>query len=125
MHGWDGTGFVRPARRQPAAGNFAAGMYRMRWGRGSGLVALALLALARGRAAAQPAPRYSLVHGCYAWTTATGRSLADAGRVRRQATALGRYLPYRPDSTFLAAQNDGSVSPASEPSPAADWLVKP
>ena len=42
-----------------------------------------------------------------------------------QATALGRYLLYRPDSTFLAAQGDGSVSPASAPSPAADWRVEP
>ena len=41
-----------------------------------------------------------------------------------QATTLGRYLLYRPDRTFLAAQDDGSVAPAPEPSPAADWRVK-
>jgi microsomal dipeptidase-like Zn-dependent dipeptidase len=41
-----------------------------------------------------------------------------------QATTLGRYLLYRPDGTFLAAQEDGSVAPAAEPSPAADWRVR-
>src|SRR2546423_7769294 len=101
-------------------------MYRMRWGRGSVLGALALLAMPPLSAqAAQPPTRYSLVHGCYALSAANGRSLTDAGHVRMQATALGRYLLYRPDGTFLAAQDDGSVRPASEPSPAADWRVEP
>src|SRR5256885_2801717 len=40
-----------------------------------------------------------------------------------QATALGRSLLYRPDRTFLASQDDGSVQPAATPSPAADWRV--
>src|SRR2546423_3739156 len=101
-------------------------MYRMRWGWGSVLVALALLAMPPLSAqAAQPPTRYSLVHGCYALTAANGRSLTDAAQVRMQATALGRYLLYRPDGTFLAAQGDGSVRPANEPSPAADWRVEP
>jgi hypothetical protein len=97
----------------------------MRWVWGSALVALALLATPAAARAAQPPTRYSLVHGCYALAAANGRSLADAGHVRMQATALGRYLLYRPDGTFLAAQGDGSVRPASEPSPAADWRVGP
>src|SRR6059058_1376219 len=125
MHGRDGTGFARPARRPPAAGNFAARMYRLRWGWGSVLVALALLATPVTAHATQLPTRYSLVHGCYALRAANGRSLADAGHVRMQATALGRYLLYRPDGTFLAAQDDGTVRPASEPSPAADWRVDP
>src|SRR4051812_40634990 len=90
------------------------------------LAALATLAAApvTAQAAAKPQTRYSLVHGCYALTAATGRPLAAAKQVRMQATALGRYLLYLPDRTFLAAQSDASVSPASEPSPAADWTVK-
>jgi hypothetical protein len=99
--------------------------YRIRWVWGSVLVAVALLATPLAARAAQPPTRYSLVHGCYALTAANGGSLADAGQVRMQATTLGRYLLYRPDSTFLAAQDDGSVRPASEPSPAADWQVEP
>jgi hypothetical protein len=49
--------------------------------------------------------------------------VGGADRVRMQATALGRYLLYRPDRTFLAAHADGTVSPADAPSPAADWRV--
>src|SRR3954471_4213670 len=75
-------------------------------------------------AAAKPQTRYSLVHGCYSLTSANGRPLAGANQIRMQATALGRYLLYRPDRTFLAAQDDGSVSPADAPSTAADWRVK-
>src|SRR3954470_23336336 len=89
------------------------------------LVALAMLVAPLGaQAADKPQTRYSLVHGCYALTAAPRRPLAAAKQVRMQATALGRYLLYLPDRTFLAAQGDASVSPASEPSPAADWTVK-
>jgi hypothetical protein len=95
----------------------------MRWLWASILAALVLFAAPAS--AAQPPTRYSLVHGCYALSAANGRSLTGAEHVRMQATALGRYLLYRPDSTFLAAQDDGSVSPASEPSPKADWRVDP
>jgi hypothetical protein len=41
-----------------------------------------------------------------------------------QATDLGSYLLYRPDRTYLAAQPDGSLAPASTPSPAADFVVQ-
>ncbi len=101
--------------------------YSLRWAWSSVLVTVALLAVAVAPAA-QAAPkqtRYSLVHGCYALTSASGRPLADASQVRMQATTLGRYLLYRPDRTFLAAQTDGSVKPDAAPSPAADWRVKP
>src|SRR4051794_1230705 len=99
--------------------------YRLRWMWGSVLSALALLATPAATSAAQPPTRYSLVHGCYSLQSASGRALAGGEHVRMQATALGRYLLYRPDSTFLAAQDDGSVTPAGEPSPKADWRVAP
>jgi microsomal dipeptidase-like Zn-dependent dipeptidase len=97
----------------------------MRWVRATVLVALALLAAPAASWAAKPQTRYSLVHGCYALTAANGKTVTGAEHVRMQATALGSYLLYRPDGTFLAAQADGSVAPASAPSPAADWVVKP
>ena len=55
--------------------------------------------------------RYSLQGGCWSLDGLTG-----AEQVRMQATALGSYLLYRPDGTFVAA--DGI---ADAPSPAADW----
>jgi hypothetical protein len=42
-------------------------------------------------------------------------------QLRLQATTRGSYLLYRPDHTFLAARNDGSVGSDPQPSPAADW----
>jgi hypothetical protein len=87
------------------------------------LVALATLVPA-GTSAAQAPTRYSLANGCYALQSASGQNLAGAERVRMQATTLGRYLLYRPDRTFLADQGDGSLAPAEEPSPAADWGVE-
>src|SRR4051812_19167903 len=94
-----------------------------RWVLCSVLAALALLGTPLAASAAPAPTRYSLVHGCYALKAANGQSLTGAEHVRMQATALGRYLLYRPDGTFLAAQDDGSVRPASKPSPAADWRV--
>src|SRR4051812_19378848 len=82
---------------------------------------LAVIALAFCAARADAAPtRYSLQGGCYALS-----GVAGAEQVRMQATTLGRYLLYRPDGTFLAAQDAGGVAPAAEPSPAADWEVQP
>jgi hypothetical protein len=89
------------------------------------LILLAMLLMLPASAqGASKQTRYSLVHGCYALSDANGRPVADGKQVRMQATALGRYLLYRPDRTFLAANGDGSVSPAADPSPAADWKVK-
>ena len=69
--------------------------------------------------------RYSVAGGCYALQDAgSGRTVPGAERVRMQATTLGSYLLYRPDRTFLAAAASGSVAPAPEPSPAADWRVR-
>src|SRR5438477_2231170 len=81
-----------------------------------------LLALWAAPAANAAPTRYSLANGCYTLTGADGK-LASAQQVRMRATALGRYLLYRPDRTFVAAQQDGSVAPAKDPSPAADWRV--
>ncbi|HKP89511.1 MAG TPA: hypothetical protein VJT75_05995 [Thermoleophilaceae bacterium] len=93
-----------------------------------GLAALAasaaVLAAVPGTSAAARDTRYSLAHGCYALHGAqSGRTPALAGRIRMQPTTLGRYLIYRPDRTFVAAQGDGSVAPDGDASPAADWRV--
>ncbi|MCW3048608.1 MAG: hypothetical protein JWO74_2892 [Solirubrobacterales bacterium] len=85
--------------------------------------AVALAGIPAAAGAADTPTRYSLANGCYTLTRADGQAVAGAERVRMQATALGRYLLYRPDRTFLAANDDGSVSPAGAPSPAADWRV--
>src|SRR3954468_12920161 len=89
------------------------------------LLAALILAVPATAQAASTQTRYSLVHGCYAVSASNGQALKGGENVRMQATTLGRYLLYRSDSTFLTAQDDGSVSPASEPSPAADWRVDP
>src|SRR4051812_34461814 len=94
-----------------------------RWYWAALLAALILAVPVTAQASTQT--RYSLVHGCYALTGANGQAVKGGENVRMQATTLGRYLLYRSDSTFLTAQDDGSVSPASEPSPAADWRVDP
>jgi microsomal dipeptidase-like Zn-dependent dipeptidase len=85
--------------------------------------ALALAAIPAAASAAETPTRYSLANGCYTLTGPDGRAVGGADRVRMQATALGRYLLYRPDRTFVAAHDDGSVSPADAPSRAADWRV--
>src|SRR5437763_16961790 len=85
-------------------------------------VALVVMAPAPAGAWAADAPtRYSLANGCYALQSSSGQVVAGGDHGRMQATALGSYLLYRPDRTFLAAQGDGSVAPAPPPSPAADW----
>src|SRR4051812_20128271 len=93
------------------------------WGRRLkvGLVAVALLALPGGAAAAN---RYSLQGGCYALQDGSGHVVSGGEQIRLQATTLGHYLFYRPDHTFLAAQGDGSLAPAAAPSPAADFDVE-
>ena len=88
-------------------------------------VLAALVALLAPGAASAAQTRYSLVHGCYALKAANGRALTAGAHARMQATALGRYLLYRPDGKFLAAEDNGTVKPADEPSPAADWTVRP
>ena len=85
------------------------------------VLAAAVVAAADAGAATQT--RYSLVHGCYA-VSAQSRALPGAGRVRMQATALGRYLLYTSDRRFVAARAGGGVGLDSTPGPAADWRVE-
>ena len=80
------------------------------------LLAALAVAAALMPAAASAADRYALAGGCY---TATG--VAGAEQVRLQATALGRYLLYTKDGKFLTAGADGTLAPAADPSPAADF----
>ncbi len=82
-------------------------------------VALATMMMVPASARAQTQTKYSFAGGCYA---ASG--LPGAESVRMQATALGSYLLYRPDRTFVALQ-DGAPGVATKPSPDADWTVEP
>jgi microsomal dipeptidase-like Zn-dependent dipeptidase len=75
-------------------------------------IVFALLVLAAPAPAAET--RYSLANGCF---RAAGVPGAEA--VRMQATALGRYLLYRPDGRYVA-----STGVTAAPSPAADWKVE-
>jgi hypothetical protein len=87
--------------------------------------ALALIASAAvlAPAGASGANRYSLAGGCYTVTASGGKTVAE--RVRLKATALGRYMLYTKDGAFMTAQSDGSLQPATAPSPAADFEVAP
>src|SRR4051794_1513803 len=85
-----------------------------------GMAVAALLAFA---APASAADRYSLQGGCYALQAEGGTTIAGGEQIGMRATGLGSYLLYRPDKTYLAAQNDGSLAPAAAPSPAADFTV--
>jgi hypothetical protein len=82
-----------------------------------------LLLLPAAASAAGP-DRYSLQGGCYSLQDGSGNAIAGGEQIRLQATTLGRYLFYRPDRTYLAAQADGSFAPADAPSPAADFVVE-
>lgn len=93
--------------------------------RSSGLgLALALCVLLLPATASAAPNRFSLQGGCYALQDASGKPIAGGEQIRMQATTLGSYLLYRPDRSYLAAQEDGGLAPASEPSPAADFKVE-
>jgi len=84
-------------------------------------LAAALMAVAPSGARAD---RYSEAGGCFTLTSvATGQAAPGASQLRMQATELGSYLLYRQAQDFLAASG-GSVAPAAQPSPAADWVVQ-
>jgi microsomal dipeptidase-like Zn-dependent dipeptidase len=91
-----------------------------------GVPPLALAALVLALAVAAPAAaapsRYSLQGGCYSLQR-DGKVVPGGEHLRLQATTLASYLLYRPDGTFLASKADGSLAPAAQPSPAADWRV--
>ncbi|MFL5841090.1 MAG: hypothetical protein ACJ77Z_11645, partial [Thermoleophilaceae bacterium] len=96
----------------------------MRLGAGTLGTAAALTVLSLPAAASAAPTRYSLQGGCYALQDASGNAIAGGEQTRMRATTLGSYLLYRPDRTFVAAQPDGSLAPAAEPSPAADFKVE-
>lgn len=75
---------------------------------------LCLFALLPSAAQAKAPTRYSLANGCFA-----AKGLPGAEQVRMRATALGSYLLYRPDGTFVSA-----TGVAPEPSAATDWVVR-
>jgi hypothetical protein len=98
-------------------------MRRLGSARGAALLAAMAAVLAPDAArAADPPTRYSLAGGCYAVTDAAGKRVAEKARLK--ASALGRYLLYLPDATFLGAGDDGSLAPAGKPGPATDFAVE-
>ena len=88
------------------------------------LKAVAVLAFIAGLAAAPAtasgADRYALANGCFTVTDASGAPVAD--KVFMKPSALGRYLLFKADTTFVAAQ-DGKLGTASDPGPATDFAV--
>ena len=76
----------------------------------AGVVAVVLVLMTAAPATAQD--RYAYAGGCYA----VG-GVAGAEQVRMQATALGRYLLYRPDGTY--------ATPAGISATPADWELTP
>jgi hypothetical protein len=98
--------------------------------RGRSAIAVALGALlvtgiGPSTAAAQTQTRYAIAGGCYNLVSAASGATAPGGTTLRfQASDLGRYLLYRQAGNFLAAGAGDTVGPASQPSPAADWVVE-
>jgi microsomal dipeptidase-like Zn-dependent dipeptidase len=84
------------------------------------LLALACLGLLPAAAGAAET-RYSLANGCFTATDASGKPVAE--KVRMKPTALGRYLLFRTDQTYVTAQ-DGALGSAPQASAAADFEVK-
>jgi len=89
-----------PAHGTSATGTFAHVPAKL-------LVSTVLDAIAAAvPASASAADRYAFANGCYTATDTAGARVAE--RVRMKPTALGRYMLYRTDATFTAAQPDGS-----------------
>jgi hypothetical protein len=97
---------------------------RLAFGWGIGALALAAALLSLLPAAAR-ADRYSEAGGCFTLTSASSGTPATGGtQLRFQASDLGSYLLYTTSAQFLAAGGGGTVAPAAQPSPAADWVVE-
>lgn len=69
---------------------------------------LGVLCVGAGAPAQAAQTRYSIVGGCFTLAAPNGNAVPNASKVRLQATALGRYLLYRPDRSFVAA--DGGTA---------------
>jgi hypothetical protein len=99
----------------------ARGRLAFGWGTGALALAAAVMALLPTGASAD---RYSEAGGCFTLTSASSGTPATGGtQLRFQASDLGSYLLYTTNATFLAA-GGGTVAPAAQPSPAADWVVE-
>ncbi len=88
--------------------------------------------------AAEQAPAYELVHGCYAvqakaagtylqqdgagWNAAA-KDAGTAEPFRMQATALGRFLFFGKGSDFLAGTSGGALATEQAGSETSDWKV--
>jgi microsomal dipeptidase-like Zn-dependent dipeptidase len=98
---------------------------------------LALAALVAAPSA-HAADVYSYANGCYALRdagsgkfvvrdslgyAASAAGVAAATPFRMQATALGRYMLYGPDTRMPAAGALDTVTPTTTPGPAADWKL--
>jgi hypothetical protein len=74
--------------------------------------------------AAAGTDRFALAGGCYDLGREAGAgAIPDGQKLRLQATDLGSYLLVTPAGTFLSASGT-AVAKASDPSPAADWIVR-
>ncbi len=89
------------------------------------LAAALTLAATAASAGAQPLTPYSLVHGCYLLRTpGSGAPIAQGqGPFRMQAAALGVYLLYEPDGSYLSDAGSGALQSDAAPSPASEWTV--
>ncbi len=89
------------------------------------IAALVVLSIGAAPTGAHAETRYSVAGGCFSLASAGSGAVAPgAGQIRFQATDLGSYLLYTPAAQFLAAGGGGTVAPAAQPSPAADWVVE-
>src|SRR3954454_10918583 len=86
-----GRGALRPLTRYRAARAMRGVVLRVG-------VAVAVLLSVPAFAHAAPT-RYSLQGGCYGLQDGSGQSIAGGEQIRMQATGLGSYLLYRPDTT--------------------------
>jgi hypothetical protein len=86
------------------------------------LLALAMAGVVAGvPATASAADRYALADTCATVTDVSGKPVAE--HVRLKASALGRYLLYRADGTYVAAAG-GALGVADAPGPQSDFTVQ-
>ena len=106
-----------------------------RWSKRLGIAAVLAVVTAAGAlafgsggrtaVAQQSLTRYSLVHGCFDVRAAPGGGPVAPGQgpFRLQAAALGVYLLYGPNGTYVIDGGSGSLVSSATPSGAAEWRV--